>query len=273
MWCRSGCRNTWRARVCVGEGPKFGCWMRVRGERDGRPRLATVQSGFQTQQPSGHGEKQQGRLRAIQTHTKRYKTPPYQITQRQKRQFRTRLTTLPAYLRRLLLTPLRRRHVTRRKRRGPRRRGRRETADPHGPADVPGSGWARQGRESVPGKCRAAARCDEMRRCKKLTAFAVRSTHRPCPPPFTHLVACLSPTPSSTRRLSSPQYMSNLPRPSEPTRRETRAADLQLEYLDFMRKSPYWPVATQRKVKGEQEMTGEDYVPAPCTHSRGSIQS
>lgn len=52
-------------------------------------------------------------------------------------------------------------------------------------------------------------------------------------------------------RFVDSQYMSNLPRPSEPTSRETRSADFQLEYVDFMRKSPYWPLSAQKKAKGE----------------------
>ncbi|CAO1630499.1 unnamed protein product [Sympodiomycopsis kandeliae] len=44
-------------------------------------------------------------------------------------------------------------------------------------------------------------------------------------------------------------YMSNLPRPSQATSRELRSAELQLEYLDTMKKSAYWPVSTSKKQK------------------------
>lgn len=44
-------------------------------------------------------------------------------------------------------------------------------------------------------------------------------------------------------------YMANLPKPRLPTPSQARAADLQLQLLDSMRRSPYWPLATEKKSK------------------------
>ncbi|PWN23688.1 hypothetical protein BCV69DRAFT_279617 [Microstroma glucosiphilum] len=46
-------------------------------------------------------------------------------------------------------------------------------------------------------------------------------------------------------------YQPNIPRPQPPSEQESRAATLQLEYLDAMRRSAYWPMvaAGERKIK------------------------
>ncbi|CAO1614315.1 unnamed protein product [Parajaminaea phylloscopi] len=44
-------------------------------------------------------------------------------------------------------------------------------------------------------------------------------------------------------------YMPNLPNPQAPTDAEGRAAELQLQLMDSMRRSPYWPLATERKAR------------------------